>query len=326
LFVQALHDYRTGQLDEAEAGFAALTALEDDLHPYTYQKAAKVIMARIALHRGDLHAVRAFCGPVDWNTPVPQMPYRVIMWARLLIADGSPEDAVRLVVRHRLLDDPQTGFRWSERPAGTPEWLVEVTEAAAASGHRDVAIQGALLVRRYSERNPDVPSFSALADQAEGIAVDDLGLLRRGLEQLTAHPRKLLEAGAMERVGQALLRHGDVTEAAQMLDTAWDAFQRLGAPGDGFRVQHTMQAAGFRRRRWSAASTRPPSGWEALTDRERRVARLVAEGHSNRSAADELSLSANTVAAHLRAIFRKLDVSSRVQLAHKLLEESQRTS
>jgi DNA-binding NarL/FixJ family response regulator len=52
---------------------------------------------------------------------------------------------------------------------------------------------------------------------------------------------------------------------------------------------------------------------------ERRVALLVADGHTNRSAAEELVLSPSTISTHLRAVFGKLGVHSRVQLAHVVL-------
>jgi DNA-binding NarL/FixJ family response regulator len=53
---------------------------------------------------------------------------------------------------------------------------------------------------------------------------------------------------------------------------------------------------------------------------ERRVALLIAEGHTNRSAAEELVLSPSTISTHLRAVFTKLDVHSRVQLANLVRE------
>jgi DNA-binding NarL/FixJ family response regulator len=55
---------------------------------------------------------------------------------------------------------------------------------------------------------------------------------------------------------------------------------------------------------------------------ERRVALLVAAGHTNRSAADELVVSPSTIGTHLRAVFSKLDVHTRVQLAHVVLRGS----
>jgi DNA-binding CsgD family transcriptional regulator len=48
------------------------------------------------------------------------------------------------------------------------------------------------------------------------------------------------------------------------------------------------------------------------------VAVLIAEGHTNRSAAAELALSVNTIGTHLRLVFTKLGVQSRVQLANRL--------
>ena len=61
-------------------------------------------------------------------------------------------------------------------------------------------------------------------------------------------------------------------------------------------------------------------GWRSLTKTETRVARLIAEGHTNRSAAAELFVSVNTISTHLRSVFSKLDINSRVQLTRMTLE------
>jgi DNA-binding CsgD family transcriptional regulator len=57
-----------------------------------------------------------------------------------------------------------------------------------------------------------------------------------------------------------------------------------------------------------------------LTATEQRVARLIFQGHTNRSAANVLALSSHTVATHLRAIFGKLGVNSRVQLVRVMID------
>jgi DNA-binding NarL/FixJ family response regulator len=59
----------------------------------------------------------------------------------------------------------------------------------------------------------------------------------------------------------------------------------------------------------------PPSGIALLTDREREVLDLVAEGLTNRQIAERLVVSENTVRAHLRNILDKLHVNNRVQAA-----------
>jgi transcriptional regulator of acetoin/glycerol metabolism/DNA-binding CsgD family transcriptional regulator len=63
-----------------------------------------------------------------------------------------------------------------------------------------------------------------------------------------------------------------------------------------------------------------PSGWESLTETERSVAGLVGAGLTNREAAAKLFLSWHTVDTHLRHIYAKLGITSRVQLARLSLE------
>jgi DNA-binding NarL/FixJ family response regulator len=67
------------------------------------------------------------------------------------------------------------------------------------------------------------------------------------------------------------------------------------------------------------------AGLESLTDRELRVARLATEGKTNPQIAAELFLSQKTVETHLRNIFHKIDVSSRVALA-RAIDRADRTA
>lgn len=61
-------------------------------------------------------------------------------------------------------------------------------------------------------------------------------------------------------------------------------------------------------------------GWSELTDSERNVAELVGQGLSNRQAGRRLFMSRHTVDYHLRRVFRKLGIKSRVELARVLGE------
>jgi DNA-binding CsgD family transcriptional regulator len=63
-------------------------------------------------------------------------------------------------------------------------------------------------------------------------------------------------------------------------------------------------------RPWSSMASDP---WQTLTDAELRVSELVAGGLTNRNIAEYLSLSPHTVDAHLKHIYTKLDVHSRVE-------------
>ena len=73
----------------------------------------------------------------------------------------------------------------------------------------------------------------------------------------------------------------------------------------------------------SAAAVLDPAllaGWSELTDSERTVAELVGQGLSNREAGRRLFVSRHTVDYHLRRVYRKLGIKSRVELARVLGE------
>jgi DNA-binding CsgD family transcriptional regulator len=61
--------------------------------------------------------------------------------------------------------------------------------------------------------------------------------------------------------------------------------------------------------------------WGSLTDTERRVADLVAEGLTNREIGQRMFLSRHTIDFHLRHIYQKLHINSRVQLARLVIEQ-----
>ena len=68
--------------------------------------------------------------------------------------------------------------------------------------------------------------------------------------------------------------------------------------------------------------SRPLLGLVSLSDAERSVASLVAEGLTNRQIAERVFISRHTVDLHLRSIFRKIGVASRVELARQVIAES----
>lgn len=76
----------------------------------------------------------------------------------------------------------------------------------------------------------------------------------------------------------------------------------------------------MRRRHWSAES-KPATGWLSLTATECAVAELAAEGLTNQKVADQMFISMHTVAFHRRQIFRKLGISSRVELTRIAVQE-----
>ena len=99
---------------------------------------------------------------------------------------------------------------------------------------------------------------------------------------------------------------------SEQLRTAYELFRDFGVDAFAERARLELEATGERARK-RTVDTR-----DDLTPQETQIARLAAEGHTNREIAARLFISASTVEYHLRKAFRKLDVKSRTQLANRL--------
>jgi DNA-binding CsgD family transcriptional regulator len=135
------------------------------------------------------------------------------------------------------------------------------------------------------------------------------------LEQAaTDHADPWARASAAEDLGELLAAAGSHRDAIARLDEAIEDYDNTGAARDVARVRRRLRKLGVRKRHW-AVEARPTTGWPSLTGTEHTVAELVSQGLTNQQAADQMFISVHTVAFHLRQVFRKLDISSRVELA-----------
>src|SRR5690554_3033220 len=108
--------------------------------------------------------------------------------------------------------------------------------------------------------------------------------------------------------GEWLRREGRRQDAREQLRTAHELLTDMGAEAFATRAARELRATGEHPRKRTAQ----PS--DALTAHELHIAQLVAEGATSREVGAQLFLSPRTIEAHLRNIFRKLDITSRRQL------------
>ena len=113
--------------------------------------------------------------------------------------------------------------------------------------------------------------------------------------------------------GESLRRSGRRVEARAHLRAALATFDDVGAEPLAARAREELRASG------ETARKRDPSTLVALTPMEIQVARLVAQGLSNKDVAAQLWISPRTVAFHLRGVFAKAGVTSRGALAQLTL-------
>jgi DNA-binding CsgD family transcriptional regulator len=103
-----------------------------------------------------------------------------------------------------------------------------------------------------------------------------------------------------------------------LLREALGIWENAGAAYDVARVLARLRDAGAPPGK-RGSRRRAEDGWDALTDSERRVVDLVGEGLTYREIGERLFISRRTVETHVARVFRKLDVSSRAELAAFLI-------
>ena len=139
-----------------------------------------------------------------------------------------------------------------------------------------------------------------------------LALLDEAVEVLSDSPARLEHAKARTELGAALRRAGQRKKSREQLRRAVELATICGATPLAERARTELLATGARPRRIALY------GVESLTPSERRVAEMAAQGPTNREIAQALFITPKTVEVHLTSAFRKLEISSRQQLAAAL--------
>jgi DNA-binding CsgD family transcriptional regulator len=305
--------YRAGRLTEAECDArAALDALGEDR---TLGPLSGWILATAALilaERGHTdEAVDLIAAVPDdfWDRRCPHAAVARRHRAAVRRAQGNVSGA---------LDDLFTIGRQLE---GWPNplisgWQGPAALLLAARGEYGealaVARDGLAAAELFGE-----PISIGVAQVALGVATRDaagIDMLRHAVTTLASTEARLERARALVELAAALRRSGSRVDAREILREAVDATDRCGARHDGDRAAEEFVAAGGRLH----GDRRRLRGPDALTAGELRVARLAADGLTNREIAERLFVTQSAVQWHLRNAFRKLNVTSRTDLREAL--------
>ncbi|MDA2803402.1 helix-turn-helix transcriptional regulator [Nocardiopsis suaedae] len=239
------------------------------------------------------------------------LPVALAEWA-LALLEMSQGDAVAAFTRLKTLAHAEPGRGHPTMRVLTAPLFVEAAVRNGAEDQAEVALAG---YERWAEGSD---STSGRALVARGRAL----LARAGDSQdYAAHFEEALKFhrscadDEVERArtaflfGTALRRERDPGRAYVHLRDALESFERMGAGVWAERARAELRANGA-----PDARTGAPSPLD-LTEQQRSIALLVAEGATNREIAAHLFLSPRTVEYHLRAVFRRLNIRSRVDLA-----------
>jgi len=307
-----------GRLDDAAALAQSASGPAGAHGPVERDVLTLQVLATAALREGDLRAADDYAERLSGYDRSHGSAYGEgaarLVTAQVLEARHGPRAALDMLAgvlgeleEHRsvLLADP-----------GNAPWLVR---AALNAEDRGQAANIASVIGETSRANPTLAAIRASADYAEGLLAGDISRLEHAAAQL---PDPWTRSCATEDQGVLLARAGRKDEAARAFDEARREYARIGAGRDVARTRQRLRELGVRHRHWGTEK-RPAAGWGSLTDTELATARLVAQGLRNQQIANQLFISTHTVAFHLRQVFRKLDITSRVELTRIALEHAE---
>jgi DNA-binding CsgD family transcriptional regulator len=308
-WVRSHAHYRRGDVEAAEAD--AQCALDAGVEQWF--TAPVGFLADALIERGELEAADAAFNAYGLSDAV---------FPNLLVANMVLDARGRLRCaqgrwREGLTDLLAVGERLSAwettNPAASP-WRSSAAVAHAALGELDAA-------RRLSEeevalaRAFGAPRALGIALRAQGVVAGGkrgLSLLQDAVSVLESSAARLEYARALVDLGGALRRDNRRVQARAPLSEGARIAGRCGATALAQRAHQELLAAGARPRRFGLELR------DALTPSERRVADLAVSGMSNREIAQALFITLRTVETHLTHAYSKLEITTRVQLAHAL--------
>jgi DNA-binding CsgD family transcriptional regulator len=314
-----LETWRGVQLFQLGLLDAAVPVLEGQLGPEEEDRIAGLLdaagivaLGRVALHRGD-----------------DAQLHRTATLARTMVGEGPPgfrrHAAWLLALGEMAAGDRTSAHGWlcalgrEERKSLLPLFPSDITDEAqlvriaVAAGDEELAVATVNAAERRAELSPTLAAVVGTAAHARGLLGGGLDHLKRAVEQFERASRPVALSSALEDLGVRRIAVGQENEAIEDLERALRIYAEAGAAWDARRVRAKLRNRGIHRRLVSS-SGRPEIGWAAMTDSELAVARLVAQGLTNRDVAERLFVSPHTVNSHLRQIFAKLQINSRVAL------------
>jgi len=309
-----------GRVDDAVAEAEASLDLIETLDMWFDSDTAFGVLATASIHRNELDAARAYLARSEpHRSTYAHNPIQTLAIADALLASATGDGSRVEAMLAEVVDKSQALI---QSIAIDPTQAPQLVRLALSVEDRNRAGVVATTATDIANQNIAAPLYGACALHAHGLIDRDAAMLAGAAEQLRHSPRHLAVGAAFEDAADALLQQDERDQRVAFLTVSLAAWERAGATRDETRVRASLRELGVHRRaRVAGPNVRPLSGWGSLTVAENRVARLAAEGRTNKQIAEQLYLSPYTVATHLKHVFTKLDVTSRVELARRSAEE-----
>jgi DNA-binding CsgD family transcriptional regulator len=302
---QLLH--AMGRWDDA---LTELAAVPDDLKEGVAICCELGIAAEISFHRNEPAAAHRYLADAERHAErTGQRTVPQFVRARSLEREQAGALDEALAVLTAVFDDNPDDLGEIE------ELLGEASRLAVKIGDKATAQTITAQAVKLAEGS-DIPHQQASALYCKGMVDRDAFALLTAAQRYADAGWPLARAKALEAAAGCLVEADEKTAARQAFEQAVEVYEFLGAEADLNRVHAEFRAYGIRRGSHSK-HRRAVSGWDSLTDAELKVAAFVEDGLSNPEIAARLMLSRRTVATHVSHILKKLNVTTRTDIARE---------
>jgi DNA-binding CsgD family transcriptional regulator len=302
---------RRGELDEAET---VLPLAQSEFNLWSFGAGAGLYLngfrAIVQLERGELESARRSLAAVAEHPDDDADGTRYFDNARLAVAAVEGVDPTRLL---EMTEAHAARHARVINPAYNP-WREYKIRALAKLGRREeareLAEENLRLTRHWGAPGTVGAAVRAMARVSDPDEM--LSNLEEAAAVLDGGTARLEQAKALTALGRALRAARRPTDAREPLQRAVELAEACGSERVRDIARAELAASGARPRRTAL------SGVASLTPSEERVARLAADGMTNREVAQKLFVTPKTVEVHLSNAYRKLEIRSRRQLAGAL--------
>ncbi|MEV5388336.1 AAA family ATPase [Streptomyces sp. NPDC052721] len=306
-----------GALDDAAVEAEASLTVADELEITRGNAQVRSVLALVETKRGDLARARDHLRAADVDTGANKQscgPWVSLARACLEEAEGRGA-AAAMALRGSF-----GGGEVTPLLVLPPSHWPEIARIAVSGGDRSVAqaVSGAL--RGLSAQDDSQKIVGAVRAHVNGLLQNDLSELASAIAGLRKSGRPLALAAACEDLGTLLATSADAEAAIPYFDEAAQLMTESGAVRDRERLKRRLRQLGVRSGAPRPHTTASP-GWGRLTESERKLIPLVVEGLTNRAIAERLFVSVHTVNTHMKHIFTKLGINTRVELTRLAMEQ-----
>ncbi len=310
LALQGLVAARLADWDVAIPAAEESRRLADELAEPLWGAGAETVVSMIAGMRGDAEAAERAAARAE-RIALPLGARFMVCYAqfgRILVALGAGRHAEAHELAERLFDPADPAHH------SVAFWHIgDLAEAALHAGRVDRARARVAEVEAAVGDRPGIGIALSLRHARAVLADDDEADARFG-EALGVDLARwpFPRARLLLAHGEWLRRRRRVAESRAPLRAARDAFDALGCAAWADRARRELRASGESSRR------RDPAARDRLTAQELQIARLAAQGLSNREIGQRLYLSHRTIGTHLYRAFPKLGITTRSELGPAL--------